>query len=90
MSSDLNQKIYVAGHRGIVFLIGALFIAAFNSIKDRTASVANITTLSLILCIFFLYLVGEVATQHGIEILFFRFNFYTVNAKKIYVNVGFL
>lgn len=59
------------GTPGLVFLIGGLIIAAFNSIKDRAASVANITTLSLILCIFIIYLVGEVATQHGIEILFY-------------------
>lgn len=59
------------GIPGLLFLIGGLLISVVNAIKERSRSPTSITTLSLALGILILYLVGEVSTQHGVEILFY-------------------
>lgn len=59
------------GIPGLFFLIGTLVISAINTIKDISKSVAPVMTLSLILGVLIIYLVGEVSTQHGVEILFY-------------------
>lgn len=52
---------------GLIFVI--LLVTFVNAV--RGAYPAKMTVLGLIVLMFFLYLVGEVATQHGIEILLF-------------------
>lgn len=59
------------GVPGLLFLIGSLITSAINTIKQGARSIAPITILSLVLNIMILYLVGEVSTQHGVEILFY-------------------
>jgi len=59
------------GVPGLLFLLGSLLISAINTVKDRDRSIAPITILSLSLNILILYFVGEVSTQHGVEILFY-------------------